>query len=77
MDLVDSGTLTNAEFEFAVFSNQDFKALLDLMDIGVGDIQMVFEILDKDGNGIVDYEEFVEQLHYMGMVKERTVVVFI
>lgn len=45
-----------------------------MLDITRDDMNVLFGILDKDRSGDISYQEFVEQLHYMGTVNQRTVL---
>merc|ERR1712137_262995 len=57
--------------------NQGFRSMLRLLDIGRGDLELLFEILDRDGDGAVSYDEFVEQLHYVKSFDSHTLLIFI
>ena len=39
-----------------------------MMDVSILDMDLLFGVMDRDETGDVSYDEFVEQLHYMGTV---------
>merc|ERR1740133_823373 len=47
------------------------------MDVQREDISNLFNILDDDGTGFVEYDEFVDQLHKMKTQDTHVVLVFI
>eukprot|EP00929_Paragymnodinium_shiwhaense_P035527 TRINITY_DN19158_c0_g1_i1.p1 TRINITY_DN19158_c0_g1~~TRINITY_DN19158_c0_g1_i1.p1 ORF type:complete len:691 (-),score=107.86 TRINITY_DN19158_c0_g1_i1:363-2435(-) len=51
----------------------DFRALLNRIDIHRDQLNTVFEILDKDNNGQIDFGEFVSGLHNLRSEDLRTI----
>mmetsp|Transcript_11265 Transcript_11265/g.32536 ORF Transcript_11265/g.32536 Transcript_11265/m.32536 type:complete len:189 (+) Transcript_11265:2-568(+) len=47
------------------------------MDIGKRDLEDLFEMLDADKTGDVDYQEFVNQLHMLRTSNSHTLLVFV
>lgn len=77
MDEDKSGNLTLDELLKGYDGNGYFANLLKSMDITRDDLKMVFNILDKDSSGDVDYAEFVDQLHRLKSQDEHTLLIFI
>merc|ERR1712066_1220142 len=77
MDQDKSGTLTAIELMRGVSTVPEFAAILKLMDVRADDIEIVFNILDYDKSGDVDYTEFVEQLHRMKTQDSHSLLIFI
>jgi len=77
MDRDNSGTLTKDELIHGFDTEPDFCVLMQLMDIGKGDMETVFSMLDSDGSGDVDYREWVTQINYMKNTREHTLLIFI
>lgn len=77
IDLDNSGTLTKDEILLAYEVNADFFAILQSMDINTDDIALVFEVMDSDGSGEVNYKEFVEQLHMLQNFNSHTLLYFV
>eukprot|EP00927_Polykrikos_kofoidii_P040400 TRINITY_DN34544_c0_g1_i1.p1 TRINITY_DN34544_c0_g1~~TRINITY_DN34544_c0_g1_i1.p1 ORF type:complete len:886 (+),score=140.82 TRINITY_DN34544_c0_g1_i1:226-2658(+) len=77
MDGDGGGSLTQDELIAAFSTNQEFREIIELMDISQDDLGLVFEILDKDNSGDVSYDEFVHQLDTMKNSNSHTLLVFI
>jgi len=77
LDTDDSGLLSLDELKAGYQDNADFADLLKTMDIDDRDLDVVFNMLDRDGSGAVEYQEFVEQLHMMRNHEPQTMLVFI
>jgi len=58
-------------------TNVEFYNLMEAMDISSDDISFVWGILDADGSGEVNYQEFSEELFKMKTKDTRTMVLFI
>lgn len=76
MDEDGSGSLTLPEMLDSYDKSDQFREILELMDIGREDMALVFEIMDVDGSGDVSYQEFVEQLHRIRTTSNQTLLVF-
>ncbi|CAE8611927.1 unnamed protein product [Polarella glacialis] len=63
IDEDDSGELNLDEVLLAAKTNPEFKSRLRVMDIDEGDLVQMFEMLDGDGSGQVDPEEFINALN--------------
>eukprot|EP00928_Gymnodinium_smaydae_P098552 TRINITY_DN9188_c0_g3_i1.p1 TRINITY_DN9188_c0_g3~~TRINITY_DN9188_c0_g3_i1.p1 ORF type:complete len:584 (-),score=114.11 TRINITY_DN9188_c0_g3_i1:262-2013(-) len=63
MDKDKSGYLTIEELKSGYEESTEFAKLLNLMDIHKNDLGLIFQVLDYDGSGDVNYHEFVDQLH--------------
>mmetsp|Transcript_70113 Transcript_70113/g.196452 ORF Transcript_70113/g.196452 Transcript_70113/m.196452 type:complete len:535 (+) Transcript_70113:46-1650(+) len=77
MDEDKSGNLTLEELLVGFDSIEYFSNLLKAMDISRDDLKVVFNILDKDSSGDIDYVEFVDQLHRLKNQDEHTLLIFI
>mmetsp|Transcript_159649 Transcript_159649/g.291326 ORF Transcript_159649/g.291326 Transcript_159649/m.291326 type:complete len:645 (+) Transcript_159649:68-2002(+) len=77
MDDDGSGSITLKELLKGFETNEAFRTTLNAMDLKKQDLVAVFEILDKDGSGDVEYEEFVSELHKMRSSDSHTMLVFI
>jgi voltage-gated sodium channel len=77
LDTDGNGTLTFEEIANGFRSHPDFVHLMEAMDIQPDDISFVWGILDADGSGEVNYQEFAEELFKMKMKDAHTMIVFI
>merc|ERR1719506_725490 len=77
LDEDNSGCLTLDELLDGFDQNPEFHVALSSMDVQKEDISSLFNILDDDGSGSVQYDEFVEQLHKMKTQDSHVVLVFI
>jgi voltage-gated sodium channel len=77
IDTDDSGTLQLEELLEALESHEAFRAELRAMDITKSDMSVIFNMLDSDGSGDVDYTEVAEGLHRMKSHDAHTMLVFI
>jgi hypothetical protein len=69
--------LTLAELEDNYETNDEFRFMLDVLDIQRSDIPTVCEIMDSDQSGDVTFAEFVEKLHQIKFLNDHTLLVFI
>ena len=60
IDASGDGKLTLTEFE-TLFDSEAMKALLETADIKAADAWGLFDSLDRDGDSLVDVNEFIEQ----------------
>eukprot|EP00927_Polykrikos_kofoidii_P022926 TRINITY_DN21265_c0_g2_i1.p1 TRINITY_DN21265_c0_g2~~TRINITY_DN21265_c0_g2_i1.p1 ORF type:complete len:681 (-),score=107.41 TRINITY_DN21265_c0_g2_i1:247-2238(-) len=74
MDDDNSGTLTLNELEESFAEHVEFQDMLRFMDICGDDLPIVFRMMDRDGGGKVDYEEFVKLLHNLRTLDMRTLM---
>lgn len=77
MDTDRSGTISFEEVEDGFHNVPDFAALMQIMDIGEQDLQCVFDILDQDRTGEVDYREFAQQLWKIKAQEVKTTLMFV
>mmetsp|Transcript_126490 Transcript_126490/g.366180 ORF Transcript_126490/g.366180 Transcript_126490/m.366180 type:complete len:571 (+) Transcript_126490:76-1788(+) len=77
LDVDGSGTLTFDELLQGYQEHPEFACSMELMDIDERDLDIVFDMLDTDCSGDVDYKEFVEQLHMMKSGEPHTLLIFI
>jgi len=62
LDEDGNGTLTLAELRHAYDTSTTFCNIAQLLAVQPDDMEVLFELLDSDGSGDVDYEEFAEEL---------------
>eukprot|EP00927_Polykrikos_kofoidii_P047040 TRINITY_DN41130_c0_g1_i1.p1 TRINITY_DN41130_c0_g1~~TRINITY_DN41130_c0_g1_i1.p1 ORF type:complete len:659 (+),score=77.67 TRINITY_DN41130_c0_g1_i1:155-2131(+) len=77
LDADSGGSLTLDELVASYDSNQEFRAMLNVLDIKKADIPLVVEIMDEDVSGEVTFSEFVEKLHEIKHFNHHTLLVFI
>jgi len=77
LDEDNSGSLTLDELLGGFDENPEFHLALTSMDVQREDISSLFNILDDDSSGHVEYDEFVDQLHKMKTQDSHVVLVFI
>lgn len=77
LDTDESGSMTCKELMEGYDTSPKFAEILTLMDIGRDDLELVFQIMDKDCSGEVTYEEFVEQLYKMKSYDIHTLLMFV
>lgn len=68
MDEDGSGALSLKEMLHGFDTDVNFKSLMAFMDIERDDMQTIFQVLDSDGSGEVDYVEFC---HHLGSCGKR------
>jgi len=62
MDRDGSGTLTTEELLGAYAISAEFRDIMTMMDVQQSEIESIFKMLDSDGSGVLDYEEFCDEL---------------
>jgi len=77
LDTDDSNTLTVNELRDAFENGGEFKTVMDIMDVGVHDLDVVFDMFDSDKNGFVTYDEFATNLFLMKNLDQQTLLSFI
>jgi len=77
MDEDSSGTLSLAEILGGYDENVDFQNAMKVMDITRDDISIVFNMIDSDGSGEVNFEEFLHGLTKMKSENAHTLLMFI
>lgn len=77
MDEDGSGALGLDEIHASYFKYAEFREVLDALDVRQKDLDLIFEILDGDKDGMVSYEEFVQTLHEMKEINTSTMLVCI
>merc|ERR1712205_289388 len=77
LDTDNSGHLTVDELMAGFYHNSHFHLVCQHMDMTIDDFEIIFALLDEDGNGSIDYAEFVEQLYKLKEEDSHTLLVFI
>lgn len=72
-----SGSVTLEELEDGAANDTEFRQRLRVMDVSKADLQQLFAILDGDGSGDVDPEEFIDTLYRMKCADSRTATVLV
>lgn len=63
LDEDSDGTITTDELKHGLTSIPELAAYLTVMGVEEGDLEMVFDLLDVNGDGYVSHEEFADQLY--------------
>jgi len=77
LDEDGNGVISKAELIEGSCSNAHFASLLKIMDIKRDDLEVLYDMMDIDGSGQVEYQEFVEQLYKIKKCEASTMLVFI
>jgi len=77
LDTNQNGTISFDELQQGYGENEDFANIMKTMDVTYEDMRVVFNILDKDKSGDIDYDEFVSQLHKMKSNDSHMMLTFI
>ena len=77
MDSDNSGTISLEEVQDGFRTIPEFADLMQIMDVGEEDLQCIFEILDQNGTGEVDYSDFTQQLWKMRSQEVKTMLTFL
>jgi Ca2+-binding EF-hand superfamily protein len=62
IDLNKNGVITMDEIHYAFCNDPHFVATMVSMDISMDEMSLVYDMMDEDGSGDVEYHEFVDQL---------------
>jgi len=62
MDDDEDGQLSSEELRWAYEDSEAFRNIMMALDIRESDLESVFKILDTDGTGHLEYQEFCEEL---------------
>merc|ERR1711990_113678 len=54
--------LSVSELETALFEHPELEAKLAVMGVGRHDFLNLYDIFDADGNGVVEFDEFIEAI---------------
>jgi len=76
MDSSDDQALNIEEVMSYYDSNQLFRSILNRMDIHKSDLPVIFDILDTDNTGDLQFNEFVHGLHALKNENSHTLAVF-
>eukprot|EP00811_Abedinium_folium_P024826 NODE_3482_length_2029_cov_5.595163.p1 GENE.NODE_3482_length_2029_cov_5.595163~~NODE_3482_length_2029_cov_5.595163.p1 ORF type:complete len:627 (-),score=161.82 NODE_3482_length_2029_cov_5.595163:84-1964(-) len=76
MDTDGSGSLTLDEVQVGYLNNEGFNSQMKFLDIDYADLNIVFNIMDGDESGDVDFHEFVEELHKLKAQDTHTLLIF-
>lgn len=77
IDTDGGGTLSRRELVDAYDEVAEFRTIVSNFGIKQAELAVVFKMMDRDGNGHVDFTEFVEELYAMVTSTEHTMLVFI
>jgi hypothetical protein len=77
IDFDESGALSFDELSKGAESVPEMSQKLRVMDIQGGDLAQLFQMLDEDGSGEVDPEEFIETLYRMKCGDDKTASTFV
>eukprot|EP00930_Biecheleria_cincta_P042043 TRINITY_DN28913_c0_g1_i2.p1 TRINITY_DN28913_c0_g1~~TRINITY_DN28913_c0_g1_i2.p1 ORF type:complete len:612 (-),score=116.69 TRINITY_DN28913_c0_g1_i2:497-2332(-) len=77
IDSDSSGTISLDELMVGYESNPELANSMRFLDVKKDDMKILFDVLDQDSDGAVEYEEFVEQLFNMQNQDTGVVLSFI
>jgi len=77
MDEDGNGTLSLEEIKQGYDTNPAFQRVMESMDIGRGDLDFVWTILDSDKSGTVTAKEFVTQIYTMKSSETQFLISYI
>jgi Ca2+-binding EF-hand superfamily protein len=72
MDLDGGGTLTLDEVEESYDNIWEFRHMLEILDVTKNNLPTIFGIIDSDDSGVIEYSEFVQELHNLKSLNART-----
>jgi len=77
IDKDQSGSVSYDELERGARRVSSFKNWLRVMDVDANDLKKLFEIIDEDGSGEIDPEEFIEFLYRIKNAESTTTTKFV
>lgn len=77
MDVDGSGELTKAELLQGYESQEEFRRVLNEMDIHEEDLEIVWTIMDTDKSGKISHDEFVTQVYRMKSSDQQFMLAYI
>lgn len=77
MDEDNSGDISVDEFKDFWKNNAELQHHLTIMGVREQDMDQLLEIMDEDGNGTLEHEEFIEQFTQMRTLVEKTTLYFL
>eukprot|EP00929_Paragymnodinium_shiwhaense_P117459 TRINITY_DN8805_c0_g7_i1.p1 TRINITY_DN8805_c0_g7~~TRINITY_DN8805_c0_g7_i1.p1 ORF type:complete len:676 (+),score=104.38 TRINITY_DN8805_c0_g7_i1:56-2083(+) len=72
IDTDGSGQVTFAELCHEAYHVKDFQDWLRVMDIDAGDLARLFRMIDRDENGEIDLDEFIDALYRLKNAESNT-----
>jgi len=75
MDDDGSGTLSKEELFHAFENVHEFSTLMMRLEVQAEDLDQLFRVLDADGSGDLDYEEFCEELVSLKAEDQQTLLI--
>jgi len=76
LDLNGDGLLSREEMQTGFHDNAAFAKAIHSLDMRKHDIDMLFEMMDRDNSGLVDYQEFVICLYQIEYQSSKTLLTF-
>eukprot|EP00929_Paragymnodinium_shiwhaense_P026276 TRINITY_DN15660_c0_g2_i4.p1 TRINITY_DN15660_c0_g2~~TRINITY_DN15660_c0_g2_i4.p1 ORF type:complete len:665 (-),score=95.19 TRINITY_DN15660_c0_g2_i4:237-2231(-) len=76
LDNDDNNQLTLSELEATYDTHSQFRSILNRIDIHRPHLGIVFDMIDRDGSGSIDFDEFVAGLHKLQFEDAHTMAVF-
>lgn len=77
LDTQRRGLLTKEEMHLGFDRNEHFTAVMQSMNMRRDDMEMLFQLMDKNLSGDVNYEEFILALYQVEFLSPKTVLAFI
>lgn len=76
IDRDESGYIDQDEILEGFRTNEQFQKVMTAMDVTEDEINVVFEILDRNNTGKIDYLEWIDELHKMKTRDSHTLLTF-
>jgi len=75
MDADGSGTRSKEELFYAYENMVEFSTLMMKLEVQADDLDALFRVLDADGSGDLDYEEFCDELVSLKSEDQQTLLI--
>jgi len=77
LDVDASGQLSIDEMLHGFRTNPRFSTIMASLDIAADDMNIIFNMLDEDGSGLISYSEFLEQIYKIKFQDNHTMLIFL
>jgi len=77
LDSDGDGMLTLAELQAGFRDVEEFRDVLEVLEVSEEDVPVVFGMMDRDSSGEVSYEEFVSEMFKMQTSDLQSMIVYI
>jgi len=73
----NNNTLSKQELIEGIANNEEFADVMNLLDLGADDMSILFAIMDNNGDGEIEADEFIDQIFKMRTQDTQTLLLFI